>query len=266
MEKPIRRSKIRIFFGKTLFKILRYYNWYFGKKSFSKVRSSKKLPFIVKAHKTPLIRNLKNVEMWMQYNKIVNLQLATAKLNGIIIKPGETFSYWKLIGKATKRKGYKKGMVFQNRKLVAGYGGGLCQLSNHIYWLALHTDLEVIERYRHSYDVFPDSNRTQPFGSGATCIYNYRDLQIFNGTDQEYQLNLQLDDEFLIGEFRTDEEQITRYEICEKNHIIEQEFWGGYVRKNEIFKRMYDLNGNAIGEEFVTENEAIMLYQPYLRD
>ena len=45
-------------------------------------------------------------------------------------------------------------------------GGGLCQLSNLIYWMTLHTPLTITERYRHSYDVFPDSNRTQPFGSG----------------------------------------------------------------------------------------------------
>ncbi len=123
--------------------------------------------------------------MWMQYNKIVNLKIAVEKLNGIILFPGETFSYWKLIGKPTRGgKGYVEGMTLFYGGFKPGIGGGLCQLSNLIYWMALHTPLVVTERHRHSYDVFPDSNRTQPFGSGATCVYNYRDLQIFNGTDQ----------------------------------------------------------------------------------
>ena len=69
-------------------------------------------------------------------------------------------------------------MVLHYGSFQTGIGGGLCQLSNLIYWMTLHTPLTVTERYRHSFDVFPDSRRTQPFGSGATCSYNYLDLQI----------------------------------------------------------------------------------------
>ncbi len=98
-----------------------------------------------------------------------------------------------------------------------GIGGGLCQLSNLIYWMALHTPLVVTERHRHSYDVFPDSNRTQPFGSGATCVYNYRDLQIFNGTDQTYQLKVYLTDNYLVGEWRTIKEPTCTYRVYERS-------------------------------------------------
>ena len=49
--------------------------------------------------------------MDLQRNKIVNLRLAAARLDGILLRPGETFSYWKLIGKPTRRKGYLDGMV-----------------------------------------------------------------------------------------------------------------------------------------------------------
>ena len=57
-------------------------------------------------------------------------------------------------------------MVLFCEKYKMSLGGGLCQLSNLIYWMTLHTPLTITERYRHSYDVFPDSNRTQSFGSG----------------------------------------------------------------------------------------------------
>ena len=56
--------------------------------------------------------------------------------------------------------------------------------------MTLHTPLTVVERYRHSYDVFPDSGRTQPFGSGATCVYPYRDLMIRNDTQTTFRLHV----------------------------------------------------------------------------
>lgn len=49
--------------------------------------------------------------------------------------------------------------------------------------MTIHTPLTVVERWRHTYDVFPDNNRTQPFASGATCAYPALDLQIENRTD-----------------------------------------------------------------------------------
>ncbi len=61
-------------------------------------------------HKTPLYRKLRNVDMWLQHNKVENLKIALNRINGILIKPGETFSYWKSIGNPTRFKGYKKGM------------------------------------------------------------------------------------------------------------------------------------------------------------
>ena len=49
--------------------------------------------------------------MVLQQNKVTNLKLAVSRLDGIILHPGETFSYWRLIGKPTRRKGYQEGMV-----------------------------------------------------------------------------------------------------------------------------------------------------------
>lgn len=57
----------------------------------------------------------------------------------------------------------------------------------------------VVERYRHSYDVFRDCGRTRPFGSGATCVYPYRDLMIRNDTQTTFRLHVCVGDEFLEG-------------------------------------------------------------------
>jgi len=202
----------------------------------------------------------------MQKNKIINLKIAIKKLNGIIINPGEVFSYWKLIGKPTKSKGYVEGMVLSNGKIKPGIGGGLCQLSNLIYWMTLHTPLKVIERYRHSFDYFPDENRSQPFGSGATCSYNYIDLQIINTTDKPYQLHLYLTEDYLFGEWRSSEKINERYEIYQKDHLITHEFWGSYIRHNTIYRRVFNLSNTLIRDEFITENHAIMIYSPFINN
>ncbi|MBS4537122.1 VanW family protein [Clostridium sp. D2Q-11] len=133
-----------------------------------------------------------------------------------------------------------------------------------IFWITLHSPLKITERYRHSYDVFPDSNRTQPFGSGATCVYNYRDLQLYNDTDEEYQIVLYMDVEYLHGEIRSNRRKLYNYEIYEKEHKITHEHWVDYVRHNLIYRKRYDLEGDVIDDEYITENHALMMYQPFL--
>lgn len=264
--KPKERSKLRINAGRLVYTLIRYLSWYFGSTKYAKRNKAALLPAIVYQHSTPLLRRLKDVEMWLQYNKVKNLKIAVERLNGTIIYPGETLSYWRLIGRPTKRKGYAEGMVLHYGSFNPGIGGGLCQLSNLIYWLTLHTPLTVVERHRHSYDVFPDSGRTQPFGSGATCVYNYIDLQIENETNQPYQLHVYLTDTHLHGEWRTESKEARRYEIYEKEHSITQELWGGYVRHNIICRRVFDGEGVQIKDEYITENHAIMMYQPFLNE
>ena len=262
--KPVKRNKLRIAAGRLYYTAGRYIRWYFDGKKYCRNRASEKLIYICAEHATPLLRKLSNVDMWLQYNKIDNLKLAVKKLDGIIIYPGETFSYWRLIGKPTKRKGYKEGMTLYYGGFRPGIGGGLCQLSNLIYWLTLHTPLTVTERYRHSYDVFPDSDRRQPFGSGATCVYNYRDLQLYNGTGQAYQLCIEVTGENLAGEWRTACRPQLKYRIYEKEHCITHEFWGGYIRHNKIFRETYSIDGTKLMDEYITENHAVMMYQPFL--
>lgn len=155
-------------------------------------------------------------------------------------------------------------MVLFLGRIGSDVGGGLCQLSNLIFWMTLHTPLTVVERYRHSHDVFPDSNRTQPFGSGATCAYPHRDLMIRNDTDQDFQLCLRVGRTQLEGEWRAAVPPKYRYEIAEQNPRMEQASWGGYIRHNELVRRVYDPDGVLLREEFLFSNDAIMMYSPLL--
>lgn len=260
---PKKRSQLRLFAGKTYYTCIRHLKWLKNGRKYTIRHISDELPYIVKSHSTPLYRSLKNVDMWMQENKIHNLKIALKKVNNIIIEPGQTFSYWKLIGKPNKFKGYKKGMILYYGKFKPGTGGGLCQLSNLIFWSALHTPLTITERYRHSYDVFPDVNRKQPFGSGATCVYNYRDLQITNETDSAFQLKLWIEDGNLNGKWLSNHSPLHDYEIYEQDHQIIHHDWGGYSRHNILARRTIN-NGEIIEDKALFENHALMMYQPFL--
>lgn len=264
MLPPKNRSSLRLQVGKFVFCQKRYIYWFLNRKTFAREKNAKKLPFLVFSHKTPLLRPLGEDIMPLQHNKIKNLQIAVPRINGIILEPGKTFSFWRLVGKPTRSKGYVEGIVLHNGKYYPGIGGGLCQLSNLIYWLTLHTPLTVIERWRHNYDVFPDYNRTQPFGSGATVVYNYVDLQIRNDTTDKYQLILWLDDNYLNGSWYSSGKPLLNYKVYESEHRITSQWWGGYIRHNVLKRKIFDSTGQLIDDEFVCSNEAVMMYDPLL--
>ncbi|MCL2487076.1 MAG: VanW family protein [Oscillospiraceae bacterium] len=263
LPEPKKRSPLRLWAGKQYYTLKRYRLWLFGGLRFAR-QSPQPLAYTVFTHATPLLRKLKDVEMILQYNKIVNLKIAVKKLDGITLAPGETFSYWKAIGRPAKRKGYLKGMVLRNGGFYAATGGGLCQLSNLIFWMTAHTPLTVTERHRHGYDVFPDASRTQPFGSGATCFYNYGDLMIRNDTQQTFRLHIEVGEKNLTGTWQSDAPPEVTYRVYEREHIMKPEWWGGYTRHNVLFRKQFDAGGIETADEYLIENHAVMSYAPLL--
>lgn len=264
MVKPKHRSALRQRLGRLYFRLARYLFWAFGPNKFAGKYRADSLKYCHFAHHSLLLRKLKDVDMQYQYNKVVNLKIAASRLDGLLLYPGETFSYWKAIGRPSYSNGYVDGMVLFCGSFGRGVGGGLCQMSNLIYWMTLHTPLTVIERYRHSYDVFPDSGRTQPFGSGATCVYPYRDLMIKNNTKSVFQLRIRIGPDNLEGEWLADTPQRFKYDVIEKEHRMSSDYWGGYSRHNVIYRQVCDLQTGEISQEYVTENHAFMMYPPFL--
>lgn len=265
IQKPQNRKAVRQIAGKLYYRTKRQLDWTFGKKKWAKERGKLISEHVVYTHKSMILRPLKDVDMYLQENKRVNLQLAVAHLNSIIIRPGETFSIWKLVGRPSKRKGYLDGLVLQQGAISKGTGGGLCQLGNLLFWIFAHSPLSIKERYRHGFDVFPDVNRKVPFGAGATLAYNHIDLQVKNETDKTFQLNLWLDDTHLNGALVCTESLNATYEVVERNHIIKQQIWGGYSRHNQIVQLRNYSNGQR-EEILLVENHAIMMYNPFLSD
>jgi len=265
VQKPKHRSNLRRKLGKEYFCLKRKMNWYFGEDKYAKVQESQHLPHTLINHQSFLLKRLKDVDMYLQHNKTVNLQIAIAKLNGVIIKPGETFSFWKLVGRPTKSKGYLDGLTLSNGQIGKDTGGGLCQLGNLIYWMTIHTPLTIKQRWRHSYDVFPDVNRTIPFGSGATLSYNYIDLQIKNNTNIDFQINIWLEGKFVRSSICSTQALNNTYRVYETDHKFELQWWGGYTRHNRIWREITPKVEGEVKQELVTENHAIMMYNPLLQ-
>ena len=109
-----------------------------------------------------------------------NLTLAIQKLQDVVILPGQIFSFWHLVGNPTAKAGYVEGRTITGAGLATSVGGGLCQLSGMLYFLALRSGLTIVERHPHSKDIYTDATRFAPLGSDATVVYGYKDLQLQN--------------------------------------------------------------------------------------
>lgn len=265
VKKPKYRSKLRRKLGKEYYILKRKYDWYFGKARWSKQLKSSLNWHEVFTHKSLILRPLKDVDMHLQHNKRTNLEIAIKKLDKMLIKPGETFSIWKNVGRPTKSKDYLNGLVLYQGEIDKDIGGGLCQMGNLLFWIFAHSPLTITERYRHGFDVFPDVNRKVPFGAGATLSYNYIDLQIKNETDNSFQIELWLDETHLNGKLTSEFKLTETYTVEERNHLMKQQFWGGYTRHNQIFQITSQEDGFQ-SEKLLVENHAIMMYNPFLRE
>lgn len=215
-------------------------------------------------HSSPTRRLLAGVDPALQIAKETNLALACATLDGRVLRPGQRLSFWYQVRRPTASRGFVPGVVLSHGRVTTGVGGGLCQLTNLLYWMTLHTPLTVVERWRHSYDVFPDSGRTLPFASGATCAWPSLDLQIENRTTDSYRLSLAVADAELRGAWSADAAPTRSYRVYETGHVITTDAPGVHSRHNVLRRRVLDLDGLEIDDELVAENHALMMYEPFL--
>lgn len=241
--------------------LFRRIRWIINRKRYAGSFSSELLPNLIYEHKSLIRRKLGNVNMELQENKAVNLSLAAPKVKGILVRPGEVFSFWKLVGSCTRRKGYLNGLIIKSGEVSRGMGGGMCQFTNLIHWMVLHSPLDIIEHHHHNnLDMFPDYGRQIPFGTGTSIMYNYLDYQFVNNTNQTFQLIVWTDEEYLSGELRSDRELEYAYHIREENHYFNKE-GSDYYRNNEIYRETVDKKtGNVISKELINRNHSRVLY------
>ncbi len=111
-------------------------------------------------------------------DRTINVTLATNAINNVVIKPGQEFSFNKVVGQRTSAKGYKKAIIFSGGGQVMGLGGGVCQVSTTLYQAVKKSGLKITERHSHSQKVSYATSETD-----ATVSYGTKDFRFVNNTD-----------------------------------------------------------------------------------
>lgn len=233
-------------------------------KKFSKTRKKSLLPNLVSSHSIKLIKRGPGIDINLQKGKATNIQIAAQTLNHIIIKPGEEFSFWSLVGNTTKRKGYQEGRVIFNEEVVPGIGGGLCNLANLLHLLIVHSPMEITEFHAHSDALDPDKGERKPFTNGTSVQYNNQDYRFKNNTDQVMQLRTWVDNEILFGELRSESQFPFTFQIIEEDHHFKKE-GDHYYRNSMIYREKLDRKTEEIlGKELILKNHSMVMYDPNL--
>ena len=224
-------------------------------------RQAEPLPVVLYRHSSLIRRRLGNVDMRLQENKAVNLSIAAPLVNGVLIRPGETFSFWRLVGRPTARRGFREGLTISTGRTSSGVGGGMCQFTNLIHWMVLHTPLTITEHHHHDgMDLFPDYGRQIPFGTGTSIVFNYLDYRFRNDTDATFQLLTWVDGEYLRGELLCNRTLPLRYHIHARDERFVREGDTVY-REGEVWRVTVDARtGRKVAEELLRRNHARVLY------
>ncbi len=226
--------------------------------------SSRKLPNLVFSYSSNMIKRGAGVDPVTQENKAVNIKIANKGLNGLIIHPGETFSFWRSVGHATKRRGFKEGRVLQGSRLVKGTGGGLCNLANTINQLILHSPLEITEFHTHSDALAPDEGERKPLANGTSVCYNSVDYRFKNNLEEDVQLLLWCEGDMLCAELRSEKPVPYAYELFEEDHHFEKQ-GEKYYRISKIYKLTKDkTTGELLDKKLIVDNHSEVLFDPSL--
>lgn len=228
---------------------------------FASIQPDSTLPVLIYQHKSLIRRTLGEVDPQLQENKAINLSIAAPKVNQTVIKSGEVFSFWHLVGNCTSKKGYQDGLTISSGKATHGVGGGMCQFTNLIHWMVLHTDMDIIEHHHHDQiDLFPDFNRQIPFGTGTSILYNYLDYQFKNNTDITYQIIAYTTNCYLCGEIRADKKQNYVYHISSQGEFFSKESDGVYRNGNVYRKKIDPKTGICLEQKLLRVNHAKVAY------
>lgn len=219
---------------------------------------SKKLPYTIYSTKALLLNTESGFDMKYQYNKVHNLKLAAKTINHIMIHPGETFSFWWLVRAADKSEKYKEGLLSRDGVIVPTYGGGLCQLSNLLFELFLHSPFIIVERHGHSVESFPTEGMMS--GTDATVSEGWRDLKVRNDTNVSYQLEIQFDEEHIYGILRSEESARHVYEVFQRN----QKYYkttGKIFEKVSIWQKQTDCYTGEVTDRWLYDHVCEIGYE-----
>ena len=247
---PLRRKQRALFF---------YTQMRFDKNRYAKKQEPSMLAHRLFTSSCPMRNTQTGFDMIYQENKIHNLKLAAAKLNGLIIEPGETFSFWLCVKDADKETPYKDALSELDGRLTTEYGGGLCMISNLLCWLFLHTPLTITERHGHGKKDFPEPPSDAPMGVDATVAEGWLDFKVTNHTDQKAQLSLTFDEDNIIGAVYMEHDPHRTWKVMNKD-LLYYRTQGKVYEEVDVVQQVYDDHGFLLMEKRAYRNRCEIGY------
>lgn len=228
---------------------------------YASCRERKRLPHLLFETTCPMYNRETGFDMVYQENKVFNLKLAAATLDRLLIRPGETFSFWRLVRYADRKTPYRDGLAEVNGKLTVQPGGGLCQLSNLLFWMFLHTPLTLIERHGHRIKDFPEPPSDAPLGVDATVAEGWLDLRVRNDTEVTFQITVTLEGDAITGRVSTDQELGLRYEAVNENLVYTRQSGAVYEEVDVVQRAMDSATGICVSTRNMYRNRCEIGYR-----
>ena len=220
------------------------------RRRYASALSPRQLPVTVYQQTMPLRNPDTGFDMVYQENKVYNLRLAARQLQGLLIRPGETFSFCWAVRSAQRHAPYRDGLSVVNGRLTTAPGGGLCQMTNLLFWLFLHSPLTLVERSGHREKDFPDLG-SQPAGVDATFSEGWLDLKVRNDTRQTFQLELAFGEDSITGALRADQPDGVAYR---------RDQGGIYQEVDVVQRRLSRVTGELLEERLLYHNRCRIGY------
>ena len=206
-----------------------YIGMFFDKNKYCKTFKENLLKYPVSECKSFMINEESGYDILYQQNKVHNLKIISKTMNKVLIQPGETFSFCYISKNSRKYGKYKDGLVLIDDKIHPQKGGGICLLSNMLYYLFLMSPLTITERHGHRKKSLPNNDKDTLNGVDATINRGWLDLKVRNDTKNTYQLVITFDDDYIYLKLLSDKEFKDEY-------VIENENFKYFKKDDKIFE------------------------------
>lgn len=195
-------------------------------------------------------------------NRTGNVRLSANAINGLILNPGDVFSYNQVVGERTYENGYRDASVYTSDGIEDQLGGGICQTSSTLYMNVIRAGLEIVERQNHAYTVI-----YAPIGEDATVYWGSIDFKFSNNQKFPIKIEAYQEKDYVVIRFlgtKLDNNIVkietkvlahTPYEtITIENPEMQygtrrQKREGHSYYKVETYRVIYDENGKEISRE-----------------
>lgn len=247
---PLRQAQRKLFF---------YAGMHLDKNTYAQTQNVRQLPHEIFETSSLMLNQNSGFDMKYQFNKVHNLKLAAKKINGLLIRPGEVFSFCYVARKADQSEPYRDGLSLVNGEITGEYGGGLCQFSNMLYWMFLHTPLTVVERHGHEVEAIPPTEADYLAGIDATVAEGWLDLKVKNNTTHTYQLVIDFNSDTMYGKVLSDGEKCFEYQVYNQSLRYVKE-GSKIVEKSVVMRRRTSRFTGQSEEEKLYDNTCIIDY------